>query len=249
VLARLYHAHHSRHLEDLPFWLELARRGQGPVLELGCGSGRVLLPLLQEIAGIQVVGLENDPAMLALLAGQEGQLSASERGRLRLVQGDMAAFELSERFALILLPCNTYSMLEAERRRATLACVRRHLLPGGLFAASLPNPALLLRLPRRADSELEDSFPHPMGGEPVQVSSGWERSAAHLTVYWHYDHLLPDGRVERISTQAVHELAPAEAYLSELEAAGLQLRELYGDFDRSPYKPDSPSLIFTGRVE
>ena len=62
MLPLLYHAHHNRYKEDLPFWLELAARHGDPVLELGCGSGRVLLALAQD--GYQVYGLDNDPGML-----------------------------------------------------------------------------------------------------------------------------------------------------------------------------------------
>ncbi len=242
MLARLYHAHHSRHMEDLPFWLDLAQHTGGPLLELGCGSGRLLLPLAGQ--GHRVVGLERDPAMLAVL---EEQITPRMRlrSRVRIVQGDMAAFDLGERFNLILLPCNTYSTLESNQRRDMLECVRRHLLPGGLFALSLPNPALLRRLPPRLESEVEDIFPHPLDGEPVQVSSGWERTAGRLTIHWHYDHLLPDGRVERLSTQTVHILDTIEAIFAELESAGLQPADQYGDFDRTLYTPDSPYLILT----
>jgi SAM-dependent methyltransferase len=238
MLASLYHAHHKRHLEDLPFWVELAHRKGDPILELGCGSGRVLMPLAR--SGWRVVGLESDPGMLSVL---RENMEAGLEGRVELVRGDMAAFYLERRFALILLPCNTFSTLSAAQRRATLDCVRRHLQPDGIFAASLPNPAVLRRLPRRSEPEVEESFPHPLDGEPVQVSSAWERSAQHFTIYWHYDHLLPDGRVERISQQARHELASPQTYLAELEVADLRLLEQYGDFDRSPYSPRAPSLI------
>ncbi len=238
MLARLYHAHHNRHLEDLPFWLELARQHGSPILELGCGSGRVLLPLRR--AGYRVAGLERDPDMLCVL---REAMEPGLEGQVGLVQGDMVDFELGERFALIIMPCNTFTTLSAVERRATLDCVRRHLEPHGLFAASLPNPALLQRLPRFSEVEIEESFPHPLDGEPVQVSSGWERSKQSLTIHWHYDHLLPDGRVERVSMQASHALSPAEVYLAELEVAGLHLVERYGDFDRSPYTLDAPSLI------
>lgn len=238
MLARLYHAHHNRHLEDLPFWLELARRQGSPILELGCGSGRVLLPIRR--AGYHVTGLERDPDMLCVL--REGMESGLD-GQVELVLGDMTDFELGQRYSLIIMPCNTFTTLSAAQRKATLDCVRRHLEPSGLFAASLPNPTLLRRLPRRSEMEVEESFPHPLDGEPVQVSSGWERSQQSLTIHWHYDHLLPDGRVERVSMQANHALAPAEVYLAELEEAGLDLIERYGDFDRSPYSLDAPSLI------
>jgi hypothetical protein len=102
----------------------------------------------------------------------------------------------------------------------------------------------LKRLPRHSEPEIEESFPHPLDGEPVQVSSAWERLAQSLTITWHYDHLLPDGRVERVSTQVRHTLTPMETYLAELEAADLSLVECFGDFDRSPYTQEAPSLIF-----
>ena len=63
--ALLYDTHHQRHLEDLPFWLELARNANGPILELGCGTGRILLPLLEN--NLPAIGLDLDADMLAIL--------------------------------------------------------------------------------------------------------------------------------------------------------------------------------------
>ena len=60
MFPQLYHAHHNRSLEDLPFWLELAAQAGDPILELGCGTGRVLIPLAQ--AGYHTIGLDNDPS-------------------------------------------------------------------------------------------------------------------------------------------------------------------------------------------
>jgi SAM-dependent methyltransferase len=235
----LYHAHHAHETEDLPFWLELAARQGNPLLELGCGTGRVLLPLAK--AGYQVYGLDRDPAMLAFL-----RLSAPTelRSELLLLQSDMTAFHLAKRFALILLPCNTFSTLAQPARLAVLERVAAHLRPGGLFAASLPNPAMLKRLPAASDAELEDILAHPLDGEPVQVSSAWMRQGDLFTLTWHYDHLLPDGRVERLSARIQHHLAPVEAYLADLRAAGLEIKGVYGNFDWSPYDTgSSPYLI------
>jgi SAM-dependent methyltransferase len=198
----------------------------------------VLLPLAQ--AGYRITGLEHDPDMLRVL---RENMEPGLEVQVELIQGDMTEFELGRRYSLVIMPCNTFTTLSADQRKATLECVHRHLEPRGLFAASLPNPSVLRRLPRRSEAEVEESFPHPVDGEPVQVSSGWERSKQSLTIYWHYDHLLPDGGVERVSMQACHVLTSAEVYLTELEEAGLALVERYGDFDRSPYSPDAPSLI------
>jgi len=243
MLPQLYHAHHSRHSEDLPFWLYLAARQNGPILELGCGTGRVLLALAR--AGYAVYGLDYDAGMLAFLQTQAGSDPASP---CHFFQADMAAFHLARLFALILLPCNTLSALPAEIRRDALERIRQHLPHDGLFAASLPNPALLARLPRRADAEIEEIFPHPVDGEPVQVSSTWQRSAGHFTAAWQYDHLLPDGRVERFAAQVCHTLLPVESYIEEFRVAGLRIEALYGDFDRSPYHENSPQLILLAQA-
>ena len=238
MFAQLYQAHHIRHTEDLPFWLQLATRQSGPILELGCGTGRVLICLAH--AGYTVYGLDHDAGMLSLLQLQAG---ADLAAHCLFFNADMAAFHLARSFPLILLPCNTLSTLPSGTRRATLAHVRQHLSPTGLFAASLPNPALLARLPRRAEPEIEEIFPHPIDGEPVQVSSTWQRSATHFTISWHYDHLLPDGCVERFTAQVCHELLPVESYQEEFRNAGLRIEILYGDFDQSPYTENSASLI------
>jgi SAM-dependent methyltransferase len=239
---RLYHAHHSRHMEDLPLWQHLAEMQGGPVLELGCGTGRVLVPLAR--TGFSVYGLDREAGMLAVL---RERLPAGLVRAVRVFQADLTAFCLAKQFPLILVPCNTWSTLPKENRQVSLECIVRTLQPGGRFVASLPNPALLRRLPRIAEPEVEDDFPHPVSGNPVQVSTGWERTGREFRLHWHYDHLLPDGQVQRLSVQVRHDLAPFEAHLAELEAAGLEIETGYGDYDRSPYQPDSPYLILAAR--
>ena len=234
----LYHAHHKRYQEDLPFWLELAARQGDPVLEMGCGSGRVLGPMAE--AGYDMYGLDNDPGMLAVL---KENLSPGLVGQTHIFAGDFTSFCLSLRFPLIILPCNTYSTLSTRGRQATLERAHQHLRPGGIFAASLPNPALLRILPGRSDPEIEDTFPHPLDGEPVQVSSTWERTSQRFTVHWYYDHLLPDGNVERFTTQVQHNLVPLQTHIDEISQADLHVVNIFGDFEENPYSDDTPFLI------
>lgn len=234
----LYHTHHNLHREDIPFWLRLAEGSPDPALELGCGSGRVLAALDQ--AGKQVFGLDLDIGMLKVLGEI---LPATSAGRNRVFQADFTAFHLAARFGLILLPCNTYSTLSSIERARLLRCVIAHLNPGGVFATSLPNPALLRSLPRRADPEIEEIFPHPLDHEPVQVSSEWRRDQMSLTLQWHYDHLLPDGRVERVTARVIHHLTTVEVYQKEIESAGFADLKMVGDFDGSIYTASSPGLI------
>jgi SAM-dependent methyltransferase len=234
----LYHAHHSLHTEDLAFWLDLAAQRPGPILELGCGTGRVLIPLAG--SGHAVVGLDSDPGMLALL---KANLPPALQQNVRVFRADFTRFRLACSFGLILMPCNTYSTLSPEERRLTLIRVREHLSRGGEFAVSLPNPDWLRSLPARSAAEVEEVFAHPLDGEPVQVSSAWRRTRQEFVLVWHYDHLKPDGTVERLTVQRKHHLAPVADYLAEFRAAGFAQLQSFGDFDRSVFSADSPELI------
>jgi SAM-dependent methyltransferase len=238
TLPELYHAHHTLDEEDLPFWMELAGTQGEPILELGCGTGRVLLRLASQ--GYQTYGIDHQMGMLSVL---QRNLPNSLRYPPRVFQADMSTFRLAARFPLILLPCNTMSTLSSSQRYQTLKNISRHLAEGGLFAASIPNPAILAKLPEIGESEMEDIFYHPVDGEPVQVSSSWKRTPEKFILDWHYDHLLSDGTVERISMKTFHELHSVQAYSQQVLEAGLKVETSYGDFDRSPYNSQSPYFI------
>jgi SAM-dependent methyltransferase len=130
---------HQRGLQDLPLWVFLASRAE-TVLELGCGTGRVLLPLLQE--GVMAVGLENDPVLHA--AGRHKLSDAGiEDGHDHLVLGDMRDFEMGRKFDLIIVPYNTFCLLNDADLERSLKCIAAHLNSGGtLFteAQVWPNP-------------------------------------------------------------------------------------------------------------
>ncbi len=212
------------------------------MLELGCGTGRVLMPLAK--AGHRCIGIDHDMAMLQYLRTRHEEIKAGPR----IIASDITRFNMAVQFSLIILPCNTFSTLRKNERQACLECVRRHLKPGGLFAVSIPNPETLANLPVRSTPELEDEFLHPQTGNPVQVSSSWHRTKHTFHLTWTYDHLFPDGRVERFTAETVHQVLPADGYLDEIRSAGLEVIEVYGDFDRSRYQEDSPYLICVAKL-
>lgn len=234
----LYATHHDSNQEDLPFWLSLAEKYRGPVLELGCGTGRVLIPLIK--AGFKLVGLDHDLDMLRYLWRQAGNQAGLQP---QVVAGDMCTFHFGMQFQLILLPCNTFSTLDTHQRKESLGCVARHLRLNGRFAVSMPNPELLANLPAFSAAEMEDEFLHPVSGYPVQVSSEWVRKKRSFTVTWLYDHSLPDGRVERLEVKTLHHINNLDTFLGEFREAGLDVMDVYGDYDFSLYTEDSPSLI------
>ncbi len=242
MLPALYHAHHSLYLEDLPFWLDLAAQSGDPIFELGCGTGRVLIPLAA--SGYRCFGLDHDLAMLKFL---QASIDQALEPKPVILAGDISRFCLATQFSLVILPCNTFSTLDGEERRSCLERVRQHLKPGGLFAISMPNPDLWSQLPSRAAPEVDEEFVLPHTGNPVQVSSSWRRTKQHFTVTWIYDQLFPDGTVQRVMSQAVHWRNQPKVYCDEIQAAGLKIASTYGDFDRSAYAVDSPCLIIVAK--
>ncbi|WP_374569705.1 class I SAM-dependent methyltransferase [Phenylobacterium sp.] len=122
---------------DVAFYLSLAERTGGPVLELGAGSGRVLLALAR--AGLKMTGVDLSAAMLAIA---RARLEA-EGLDAELVQAPMQDFEADGRFALALIPARAFQhLVEPADQRVCLERVRRSLRPGGLLAVDLFDPLL-----------------------------------------------------------------------------------------------------------
>jgi SAM-dependent methyltransferase len=242
-LALLYHAHHSQEADDLPFWLMWAQQQSGPILELGCGSGRILLPLAK--AGYPVFGIDNDRRMLSFL---QSRLTEDVRKNVTLIRTDIRYYCLAARFPLVIFPCNTYSTIEISQRRLVLNRVRLHLLVEGVFIVSMPNPYLLAGLPPEGENQIETTLPHPPSGDPVQVSSQWRCGVDEVTFKWHYDRLHPDGQVERQTLSVRHCLQELDDILGDFSKAGFKDVSFLGDYDRTEFGPDSPHLIIAARA-
>jgi SAM-dependent methyltransferase len=120
---------------DLPLWREWADASEGPVLDIGAGTGRVALDLAKR--GHDVTALDADPDLVHELAAR-----ARRRGlRVKTVAADARSFELGREFALAIAPMQVFQLMGGESgRRAALACVRRHLRKSGLFVAALADP-------------------------------------------------------------------------------------------------------------
>jgi SAM-dependent methyltransferase len=157
---------------DLPLWEELAEQAGGPVLELGCGTGRVALHLARH--GHGVVGLDHDPELLAVLEERAADFRPSRVGAesdgiakpgVVPVLADARSFELDEAVALVLAPTHLLQLLDgSEERVEALRCVAAALRPGGLFAASI-----LEELPEA------DGAPPPL--PDVREVEGWVYSS------------------------------------------------------------------------
>ena len=245
-LAAYYDLIYQEVTDDIPFYLKLAQESGGRILELGCGSGRVLVPLAA--AGIPVTGLDNSPAMLT--RARDELQRRDLLGQVRLVKGDIVHLELAEQFALVTVPFNTWMHLEsAAQMVAALHAIRRHLLPGGRLLIDVPSPGTIVDAEHDGTLVLEKTFTLEDGATLLQFSSTrLDLEQQHLHVTWLYDRVELDGQVRRtVAPMALRYLFPHEVDLL-LQQAGLELLQLWGGYDRRPYTADDKlMLIYAGR--
>jgi SAM-dependent methyltransferase len=252
VIAEMYdHVVPYRERKDVAFFVEAAKEAGGPVLEVGCGTGRVLIPTARE--GVEIAGLDLSPQMLKICREQVERESPEVRSRVRLVEADMRAFSLDRTFRLATLPFRPFQhLLTVEDQLACLACIHRHLEPGGRLVLDVFNPSLegLTRDNLGREMAAEPEFTMPDGRRVVRkhkmISRDPFQQVIRTDLVYHITH--PDGRRERL----VHALTMRYFFRFEAEhllaRAGFEVEALYADYDKSPYGSKNPGeLIFVAR--
>jgi SAM-dependent methyltransferase len=249
LLARYYDLENADFTEDLDFWLELAEEHGDPVLELGCGTGRVLLHLARR--GHAVTGIDNSPEMLARLetkwAAARNMRGGVQPNAPTVIRADMKDFTTEQRFRLALMPFNTFMhLLTLEDQIAALSCICKHLQPGAALALDMPNPGAAYAAPAGEQGlTLERTFMDGESGSAVQQFSSVavDRAAQLAHITWLYDAVAPDGTVQRaIVPLTLRYTFPGEMRLL-LEKCGFTLAHLYGDYQRAPFADGSPRMI------
>lgn len=235
---------------DVGFFANMARDA-GRVLEVGCGTGRVLLPCAR--AGALSVGLDLSAPMLNVLRQNLAKETSDVQARVRVIEGDMRGFDLGEQFPLITMPFRSFQhALFQDEQIATLRCVRRHLADGGTFVLDLFNPSIPF-LGDAAWGKLpitEPEFVMPDGRRVTRAYRVLERDFINQTqdVEFIVTVLHPGGRIEhRAESFRIRYLFRFEAqYL--LEREGFAIEALYSDYEKLPYGQKYPGeLIFVAR--
>jgi SAM-dependent methyltransferase len=246
--ARLYDHEYQRRRVDVNFYRRQAREGGREILELGCGTGRVLVPLVRD--GHRVVGLDRSQNMLRRCAERVTRLPASVRERALLVRADFRRFALGRRWPLILCPFNAMMHLyNREDVYRFLECVRDHLAPGGRFCFDVLNPDLrwLTRDPHRRWSRTR--FKDPVSGRSYYYSTNHTYDAA-TQIAWiriYYDEIeAPAGRLPRSRVvELTHRQFFPEELLALLDHAGFRVERRDGGFDGEPFTAEADSQVCT----
>jgi SAM-dependent methyltransferase len=236
---------------DVGFYVEAARQYGGPVLELGCGTGRILIPTAR--AGIDINGLDSSEHMLRICRLRLDAEPPVVRQRTTLHRGDIRHFDLGRTFRLITLPFRPFQyLLTVEEQLACLSAVARHLEPEGHLIFDLANPSVhhLATPVDPTTTDDEPPFTHPDGRTITRRSRILERDLANQTFAGEliYEVTHPGGQTERL----VHPYR--FRYLFRFEAehllarAGLAIKHVYSGFDHAPYGSRYPGeLILVAR--
>jgi SAM-dependent methyltransferase len=135
VIAKYYDGAYAakQDLVDLPFYLDLAEQSRGPVLEIACGTGRVLLPIARK--GIEVCGVDNSRPMLDVLNRNLALEPQEVRQRITVHEGDMRSFRLNQEYPLVIIPFRPMQhMFTVEDQVSALKTAAAHLTDNGILA-------------------------------------------------------------------------------------------------------------------
>ncbi len=239
----LYDIVYSWYDADLAFYVELAKRSAGPVLEVACGTGRILLPT--RAAGVDIDGIDLEPAMIERLRAKAAAANLS----VDVAVADMRDFTRPRRYALITIPFRAFMHLKTtEDQLRALRCIRDHLEPGGALVMNqfYPSPRFMAEHDGKRTCDRE--FQHPDDGTRVEL---WDLSR--------YDRVNQVTTVERevVRTDAAGARHTLHRYTFTLrwsyrfelelllEAAGYRHWEVRGGFDGRPLERETDEMIWT----
>ncbi|MCL4465458.1 MAG: methyltransferase domain-containing protein [Chloroflexi bacterium] len=241
-VARFYDLTYADFDDDLPMYRGFAERCGSPILEIGCGTGRVVLPLAR--AGFRVTGVDISPAMLSIARQKVEQAKVAES--VSLQQADARHLHLKVRFALAMIASNSFGLFVShEDQLQVLHSARLALRPNGLLIIDMFNPDLGLL--SSEDGQLFHDFTR------VDESTGHTILKMHsrqvdlgrqtIDVTFIYDEMAPDGTLRR----TLFPFATRYFFLNELqlllEKCGFELENVYGSHDLEPYHSESDRII------
>ncbi len=235
--------------KDVDFYLATARSQGGPILELGCGTGRITIPLVQD--GLTVTGIDRSPPMLQQMKKKASKLlSPQELERLQGCCMNMSDWAVQNRYALIFSPYSSFTYLTKEEERLRcLESVRSHLKPSGFFVLDCFIPHYdFLALP---DNHLYADYYRALeDGRFLERKKTVQKdlTAQLNTITRYYRIYEPDGVLGRSITtrETIRYFFPEELKLY-LQANGFQIVGEYGGFEGQSYRYECQTMVFICR--
>ena len=231
--------------DDIPFYIDYAKKQGGEVLELACGTGRVSIPIAE--AGINVTGIDLSPEMLNVFQNKlndKPELS----GKVNLIHGNIAHFELKRKFPLIIIPFRAFLCLTDEQDIAnSLACIYKHLTDDGLFIIDVFNTHKNLDNWCGEEKIQWENLDESSGNRIVKKAGQDKIDLVNRIMYCHstYEVTTPDGKTEFFTEELKIKYYYNEQLRAVIEKAGMEIVEEYSWYDKSP--PGGREIIFVCR--
>lgn len=230
--------------EDIHFYVDLARASGGPVLEMGCGTGRVLLPVAR--AGIRIHGIDLAGEMLAVLRQSLSLDPPAVQQRVTVTEGDVRKTTVDGRFALVTAPFRVVQhLLERQDQRAWLRNVRHHLAPGGALVFDVFQPDFhYLSRPRGPEVEIDRT--NPETGMRVRRSFQTRPHSALQLLEIHFEWLVENAGGEMVSQSAgstVMRWYTRGELENLLELEGFAITDYWGSFNRELFGEGSQNQV------
>jgi SAM-dependent methyltransferase len=237
ALARRYDRDYAAlgRTQDVGFYVGLAREAAGPVLEVGCGTGRVLLPMAR--AGATVTGVDPSPLMRRQLLQKLGDQPEEVRGRVRVHAGHLQAVPVPGPFALVCSPFRAFQHLVGHGAQlAALTELRRVLAPGGLLAFDVFDfdPA---QADRAAEGHVDCRYEEDGALIERRVQGRYDERGRRLELVIRWER---DGRPTGEESACNLTVISRDELLRLLDEAGLEAQAVHGDFDGSAWDPERP---------
>lgn len=236
--AECYHSHLlANRRGDIRFYTELTRNASGTVLEIGCGTGRTLIP--GAVAGAEISGLDISEDMLnhcRVLLEKETQ---EVRNRVTLHLGDMADFNLNKQFSLITTPFRPFQHLGTVKEQlSSLKCIWEHLEPDGTFVLDIFDPDMEILTDYGRAEEFGEEPPFQLqDGTDVTVSYR-TASVDSVNQIVHCEMIFNKTDPKGNHTRAVQEFIMRYTFRWEAEhllhRAGFKVRSVLGGYENEP---------------
>ncbi len=246
LIAPFYDVEHARFDEDLNLYANFAELCGGPLLELACGSGRLLVPLARE--GYELTGVDSSASMLKL--AQAALEQAGVAAQCKLVQENMGKLRLGQKFRLAFIALGSFGhVCTRQEQRQTLAAVRDHLTTGGRFILDISNADVRYMEHLSGQMLHQGTWQHGEGHLLSHFVSPASSLTKHLLELTHFYEEHQQGEAVRRTVITTH------LYLFErnevellLEEAGFGITDVYGDYELGPFEHDSPRMIFVAEA-
>jgi len=240
VVARFYDLEFPERPEESKFYVEYVKQLGSPVLELGCGTGKVLIPIAR--SGVEVWGLDLSEGMLDVAKKKIQLLDKEVASRITLLKGDMRNFSIPKKFNLITVPFCSFQLLTTiEDQKKTLRCVHHHLTKKGLFIIDLIPPQLLAKA-KNLVKEIENG----KGGKIKITQRGEDDLSSNpplLHVYRTYEDEQNDKK-KIVTWRETLCYISKEEIENLLTSEGFIVSNVFRNFNKDPYDAQIASELY-----